>query len=179
MIHFLALMLRSLVVAIMAEKQKTTFQLDSGAHFFVLPFSPSPWSNDKSYHFGQIWPAPRMLFYLASGLLFERPPLLSFFPHSSWNSSDSAMMGFTISTKSSNSPPPRQLFLLPPPSGTNRYHSVDWWDECRASQAGPPYSNKPQKIPHSFHTQNNIPSSLRDMRPYAYHKFLNTTRATN
>jgi hypothetical protein len=67
----------------MAEKQRIIFLLDSGAHFSVLPFSPGPWSNDKSYHLGQIWPAPRVLFYPASGLLFERPPLLSFFPHSS------------------------------------------------------------------------------------------------
>jgi hypothetical protein len=47
----------------MAEKQKVIFQLDSGAHFSVLPLSPGPWSNDKSYHLGQIWPAPRALAY--------------------------------------------------------------------------------------------------------------------
>jgi hypothetical protein len=46
-------------------------------------------------------------------------------------------MGFTISIKSSNSPPPRQLSLLPSPLGTNRFHSVDWWDECRGSQDSP------------------------------------------
>jgi hypothetical protein len=34
---------------------------------------------------------------------------------------------------------------LPPPSGTNRFHNVDWWNECRASLDGPPYSNKTQK----------------------------------
>jgi hypothetical protein len=66
----------------MAEKQKVIFLLDSGAHFSVLPFSPGPLSNDKSYHLGQIWPAPRALVYLASGLLLGRPPLLSLFPHS-------------------------------------------------------------------------------------------------
>jgi hypothetical protein len=33
-----------------------------------LPFSPGPQSNDKSYHLGQIWPASRVLVYLASGL---------------------------------------------------------------------------------------------------------------
>jgi hypothetical protein len=82
-LHFLALMLRSLMIAIMAEKQKIIFRLDSGAHFSVILFFPAPWSNDKSYHLGQIWPDPRALFYLASGLLFERPPLLSPFPHSS------------------------------------------------------------------------------------------------
>jgi hypothetical protein len=35
MLHFLASMLRSFVVAIMAEKQKIIFRLDSGAHFSV------------------------------------------------------------------------------------------------------------------------------------------------
>jgi hypothetical protein len=69
------------MVAIMAEKQKIIFQLDSGAYFSVLPFSPGPWSNDKTYHSGQIWPAPRALVYPASGLLLRRPPLLSLFPH--------------------------------------------------------------------------------------------------
>jgi hypothetical protein len=52
----------------MAEKQKVIFLLDSGACLSVLPFSPGPWSNDKSYHSGQIWPAPRALVCLASGL---------------------------------------------------------------------------------------------------------------
>jgi hypothetical protein len=66
----------------MAEKQKVIFLLVSGAHFSVLPFSPGSWSNDKSYHLGQIWPAPRVLVYLASGLLLGRPPHLSLFPHS-------------------------------------------------------------------------------------------------
>jgi hypothetical protein len=43
MLHFLESMLRSLVVAIMAEKQKVIFLLVSGAHFSVLPFLvPSP-----------------------------------------------------------------------------------------------------------------------------------------
>jgi hypothetical protein len=50
-------MLRSLRVAMMAEKPKIIFQLDSGAYFSVLPFSLGPQSNDKSYHSGQIWPA--------------------------------------------------------------------------------------------------------------------------
>jgi hypothetical protein len=35
------------MVAIMAEKQKIIFWLDSGAHFSVLPFSPGPQSNEK------------------------------------------------------------------------------------------------------------------------------------
>jgi hypothetical protein len=33
-------------VTIIVEKQKVIFLIDSGAHFSVLPFSPSPWSND-------------------------------------------------------------------------------------------------------------------------------------
>jgi hypothetical protein len=62
-----------------------------------------------------------------------------------------AGMGFTISTKSSNSPAPRQLFLLPPPSETNRFYNVDWWDEYRASLDDPSYSIKlknPSQFPH-------------------------------
>jgi hypothetical protein len=66
----------------MAEKQKVIFLIESGACFSVLPFSPGPRSNDKSYRLGQIWLAPRMLVYLASGPLLGRPPLLSLFPHS-------------------------------------------------------------------------------------------------
>jgi hypothetical protein len=42
MLHFLASMLRILGVAMMAEKQKAIFLLDSRAHFSVLPFSPGP-----------------------------------------------------------------------------------------------------------------------------------------
>jgi hypothetical protein len=67
---------------IMVEKQKVIFLLDSEVHFSVLPFSPSPWSNDKVIVQGNIWPAPRVLFYLASDLLLGRPPVLSLFSHS-------------------------------------------------------------------------------------------------
>jgi hypothetical protein len=44
MLQFLASMLRSLGIAMMTEKEKIIFWLDSGAHFSVLPFSlvPSP-----------------------------------------------------------------------------------------------------------------------------------------
>jgi hypothetical protein len=101
-----------------------------------------------------------------------RPPLLSFFLHRSWNSSASAGVGFTISTKSSNSPPPRQLSLLPLPSGTNRFHSVDWWDDCRVSQDGSPYSNKIQKSLTVSPPKTISPQAWGMMRPYAYHKFL-------
>jgi hypothetical protein len=40
MLQFLASMLKNLGVAMMAEKQKIIFLLDSGDHFSVLPFSP-------------------------------------------------------------------------------------------------------------------------------------------
>jgi hypothetical protein len=103
--------------------------------FIFLSRSPVQW---QGYGSGHISPAPRVLVYPTSGLLLGRPPLLSLFPHSFWNSSDSAGMEFSISTKSLNSPPPRQLSLLPPPLGTNRSHSVDWWDEYRVSQDSPP-----------------------------------------
>jgi hypothetical protein len=66
----------------MAEEQKVIFLLDSGARFSVLPFSPGPRCNDKSYRSGQIWPTPRALVYLASGLLLGTPSLLSLFLHS-------------------------------------------------------------------------------------------------
>jgi hypothetical protein len=101
----------------MAEKQKVIFLLDSGAHFSVLPFSPGPQSNDKSYCSGQIWSAPRALVYLASGLLLGRPPLLSLFHDSNlklqcpcWD----AGTGFTISIKGSNSPPPQAAISAAP-----------------------------------------------------------------
>jgi hypothetical protein len=172
-LHFLASMSRSLGVAIMAEKQKIIFWLNSGAHFSVLPFSPSPWSNTR-LSFGAI--LPRALFYPASGLPFGRPPLLSPFPHSSWNSSVPAGMGFTISTKSSNSPSPRRLSLPPRPSGTKRSHSVDWWDECRVSQDSPPCSNKAQKSLTVSTPKMISPQAWQMMRPYAYHKFLKKTK---
>jgi hypothetical protein len=85
------------LVTILVERWKVIFLLDSGACFSVLPFSPGPWSK-QSYYLGHIWPAPRVLFYLTFGLLLGRPPLLSFFSHSSWNSSTPVGMGFTIST---------------------------------------------------------------------------------
>jgi hypothetical protein len=59
------------------KKQKIIFQLDSGAHFSVLPFSLGPQSNDKNYHSRHIWQAPRALVYLASALLLGRPSVLS------------------------------------------------------------------------------------------------------
>jgi hypothetical protein len=39
-------------VAVIVEKQKVIFLLYSGAHFFVLPFSPYLWSNDKDIVWG-------------------------------------------------------------------------------------------------------------------------------
>jgi hypothetical protein len=50
------------MVAIMTKKQNIIFWLDSGAHFSILPFSPGPRSNDNSYHLGQIWQAPRLIY---------------------------------------------------------------------------------------------------------------------
>jgi hypothetical protein len=56
---------------------------------------------------------------------------------------------------------------------------VDWWDECRVSQAGPPYSNKTQRSLTVSTPKTISPQAWGMMRPYAYHKFLKTTRATN
>jgi hypothetical protein len=149
----------------MAEKLARQWSL-----FLCLIFLSQFLIQWQKLYSGQIWPAPRVLVYPASGLLLGRPPLLSLFPHSSWNSS--AEMGFIISNKSSNSPPPRELFLLPPPSGTMRYHSVDWWDECRVGQDGPPYSNKAQKSLTVSTPKTISPQAWGTMRPYAYYKFL-------
>jgi hypothetical protein len=45
---------------------------------------------------------------------------------------------------------------------------VDWWDECRVSQEGPPYSNKTQKSL-TVSTPNTISSQAGGMmRLYAY-----------
>jgi hypothetical protein len=145
--------------------------------FYLFLLVPGPMT--KVIVWGQIWPAPRTLVYLVSGLLLGRPPLLSLLPHSTWNSSVPAGRGFTISIKSSNSLPPRQLSLLPPPSGTNRSHSVDWWDECRASLDSPPYSNKTQKSLTVSTPKAISPQAWGMMRPFVYHQFLKTARATN
>jgi hypothetical protein len=175
-LQFLALALRSLVVAIMAEKQKITFFLDNGAvslsyHSLLVP-------SDKVIIWG-IFGKPLEHYFTQPLTCSWGDLLFCHSPHSTWKSSVPAEMGFTISIKSSNSPPPRQLFLLPPPSGTNRSHSVDWWDECRVSQDDPPYSNKTQKYL-TFSTPKTIsPQAWGMMRPYVYHKFLKTTRATN
>jgi hypothetical protein len=64
-----------------------------------LPFLSRSLVQWQSYHSGQIWPAPRVLFFPASGLLLARPPLLSLFPHSSWKSNVPAGTRFTITTK--------------------------------------------------------------------------------
>jgi hypothetical protein len=59
--------------------QKTTdhFPARQWSSFLCLTFlsrSPVQW---QGYCSGQIWPAPRVLLYLAFGLLLGRPPLLS------------------------------------------------------------------------------------------------------
>jgi hypothetical protein len=166
MIHHLASMLSSLMIAIMAKNQKITFQVDSRAHFSVLSFSPGPQSNDKVIIQGKsgqfTWP----LACSWGDLLFCHPFLI--FP----KTPVTAGVGFTFSTKSSNSPPPRQLSLLPPPSETNRSHSVNWWDECKTSLDGPLYSNKTKKFLTVSTPKTISPQAWGMIRPYAYHKFL-------
>jgi hypothetical protein len=76
MLHFLASMLRSLMVVIIIKKERY-FPTKQWSSF--LSQYPVQW---QGYHSGQIWPAPRVLVYLACGLLLGRPPLLSLFPHS-------------------------------------------------------------------------------------------------
>jgi hypothetical protein len=177
MLHFLALMLRSLVVAIIAEKQKIIFRLDSGAHFPVSPFSPRHQSNDKVIIWGisgQPQGQPLVcslgdLLFCYSFLIVPETPV--------------TLLGWNLLSQLK-----AQIFL---PQGSyfcctllqEQRDSTVWTDEMivgRAWMALPIQikfknpSQFPQTIP-----KNNIPSSLRDMRPYAYHKFLKTTRATN
>jgi hypothetical protein len=121
-LHFLTSMLMSFRVAMMVEKQKVIFLLDSGACLSVLQFCTGPQSNDKviiqgisgkhlELYFTQpLYCSWRYLHFCRSFLIVSRSP---------------AGIGFTMSTKISNSPPPRQLSLLAPPSATNRSHSVD------------------------------------------------------
>jgi hypothetical protein len=92
-------------VAIMVEKGKVIFLLDSGACFSVLPFSPSPQSNDKVIVQGIsgrplecyfTWPLACSwgdLFFCHTFLIVTESPVL--------------LLGQDISTKSSNFPPPR------------------------------------------------------------------------
>jgi hypothetical protein len=120
----------SLRVVIMVKKLKIIFLLHSGAHFSVfLSQSPVQW---QGYHSGQIWPAPRVLVYLASGLLLV---CHSFFivPKTPVPLLEQDLLS-QVKLKFSS---PRQLSLLPPPSETNRSHNVNWWDKCRASLDGP------------------------------------------
>jgi hypothetical protein len=119
--------------AIMAEKQKVIFLLDNGAHFSVLPLSPGPWSNDKSYHLGQIWPASRALVYLASDLLLGKPSLLTLFPHSTWNSRVPAGTGFTISMNAQIHLPPGSYLCCP--LLQEQRDSTVWTDEMSVGWA--------------------------------------------
>jgi hypothetical protein len=75
-LYFLSSMLRSQN----GRKAKGHFPPRQWSPFLCFTFFSCPQSNDKSYSSGQIWPAPRVLVYLASGLLLRRPPLLSLFP---------------------------------------------------------------------------------------------------
>jgi hypothetical protein len=68
---------------------------------------------------------------------------------------------------------------LPSPSGTNRFHNVDWWDECRVSLDRPPYANKTQKSLTVSTCKAISPQDWGTMRPSAYHKFLRTPRVTS
>jgi hypothetical protein len=170
----LASMLRSLMVAIMAEKQKIIFRLDNGAYFSVLPFSPSPWSNDKVIVQGKSGQPlerqfTRPLACSWGDLLFCHP-----FPHSSWNSSDSAGTRFTISTKKNH-------ILLPPGSYfccslfQEQIESTMWTDEMSIGQAWTalPIQIKlknPSQFPHP--KQYPLKPLWGTIRPYAYHKFL-------
>jgi hypothetical protein len=72
-------------VTIIVQKQNVIFLLDSGTHFSVLPFSPGPQSNNNFIVQG-IFCQP-LEHCSASGLLLGRPPFLSLFSYSPWDSS--------------------------------------------------------------------------------------------
>jgi hypothetical protein len=113
MLHFLALMLRSLMVAIVAEKQRIIFWLDSGAHFSVLSFSPGPWANDKVIIQGKSGKPLACswgdLLFCHSFLIVPKTPV--------------SLLGWDLLSQL------KVQVLLPPgsypPSGTKRSHSVD------------------------------------------------------
>jgi hypothetical protein len=132
-------------VTIIVDKWKVIFLLDSEAHFFVLPFSPGPWSNDK---------------FIIRGLsgqplecYFTCPPVCSWgylhFCHSFLIVPETPvpLLGWDLLSqlKAQILLPTGDYLCCPPSSGTNRSHSVDWWNDCRVSQNGPPDSNKTQR----------------------------------
>jgi hypothetical protein len=75
-LHFLASMLRSHN----GRRTKGHFPPRQWSPFLCFTFFSWSLVQWQSYRLGQIWPAPRALVYLASGLLLGRPPLLYFFP---------------------------------------------------------------------------------------------------
>jgi hypothetical protein len=167
MLHFLPSMLRGLKVAIMTKKAPKTKRSFSSQTVELISLSYLSLSVPSPYHSGQIWPAPRVLVYPAfdyswGDLLFFHPFLIV--PKIPM----SAGMGFTISTKSSNSPSPGSYLCCP--LLQKQIDPTMWTDEMNVGQA---WTALPIQIklknPSSFHTQNNIPSSLRDDD---YHKFL-------
>jgi hypothetical protein len=84
-------------------------------------------------------------------------------------------MAFTISTKCSNSPPPGSYLYCP--LLQEQIDPTVWTDGVSVGRArmALPIQIK-LKNPSQFpHPKKNIPSSLRDKRPYAYHKFLKKT----
>jgi hypothetical protein len=130
-------------VATMIEKLTVILLLDSGAPFSDLLFSPGPQSNDKFIIWG-ISGQP-LECYFTQPLACSWGDLHFCHPFLIVPDTPGPLLWQDLLSKGSNSLAPRQLYLLLPPSGTNRSHSVDSWDDCRVSQNGPPYSNKTQR----------------------------------
>jgi hypothetical protein len=142
--------------------------------FTFFSWFPVQWQGCRS---GHIWLAPRVTVYSASGLLLGRPPLLSPFPHSPWDSRAPSGTGFTISAKSSNSTP-RQLSLLP--LFQEQRDPTVWTDGMTAGRAkmALPIQIKLKSLSVST-PKTTSPQAWGTMRSYAYYKFLKKTRATN
>jgi hypothetical protein len=93
-------------------------------------------------------------------------------PHLFWNCSASAGMGFTISTKSSNSPPPGSCLCCPllqeqiDPTVWTDGMTVGWARKALPIQ-------RELKDPSQFpHTKTISLQAWGKMMPYTYHKFL-------
>jgi hypothetical protein len=166
--------LRSLGLAIMTEKWKVIFWLDNGAYFSILLsfLVPGPMTrlsfraylaSCSSASLPSLWPAlgetSSYVIFCHSFLIFPEivVPLLG------WDLLSQLKAQILL---------PPGSYLCCPLLQEQIDLTVDWWDDCRESQDGPPYSNKTQKSLTVSTPKNDTPSSLREDRPYTCQKFL-------
>jgi hypothetical protein len=113
-------------VAIIIERQKAIFLLDSGASFSVLPFSPGPWSNSKVI-IGGISGQP-LECYFTRPLTCSWKDLHFYHPFLVFPEIPVPLLGWDLLSQLKAQillPPTPRLSLLRPSSGTSRSHSVD------------------------------------------------------